>query len=116
MEINIFKFIKATQPFERLSIDFKGPLPSSTTNKYILTVVDEFSRFPFAFPCRDVSTATVIGSLNTLCSIFGMPAYTHSDRGSAFMSDELYSYLHGKGIATSRTTPYNPQGKEQCEI
>ena len=26
--------IKATQPFERISIDFKGPLPSSSRNKY----------------------------------------------------------------------------------
>ena len=39
--------IKATQPFERLNIDFKGPLPN---DKYMLTVIDEFSRFPFAFP------------------------------------------------------------------
>ena len=30
------QLIKATQPMERLSIDFKGPLPSSK-NKYLLT-------------------------------------------------------------------------------
>ena len=46
--------VKATQPFERLSIDFKGPLPSVSANKYILTVTDEYSRFPFAIPCKDV--------------------------------------------------------------
>ena len=40
--------IKSTQPFERLNIDFKGPLPSSSRSKYMLTIVDEFSRFPFA--------------------------------------------------------------------
>ena len=40
--------IKATQPFERISVDFKGPLPSNTRNKYMLTLVDEYSRFPFA--------------------------------------------------------------------
>ena len=42
--------IKATQPFERLNIDFKGPLSSVTNNKYMLTVIDKFSRFPSAFP------------------------------------------------------------------
>ena len=52
--------IKATQPFERLSIDFKGPLPSSSNNRYILTVVDEYSRFPFAFPTKNINTSTVI--------------------------------------------------------
>ena len=107
--------IKATQPFERLNIDFKGPLPSSSPNKYMLTVVDEFSRFPFAFPCRNVSTASVISCTDQLFSIFGMPAFVHSDRGSSFMSAELRQYLHGRGIATSRTTPYNPQGNGQCE-
>lgn len=42
--------IKATQPWERLSVDFKGPVPSRTENVYILSIVDEFSRFPFTFP------------------------------------------------------------------
>ena len=41
--------IKATQVFERLNLDFKGPLPSTSNNKYFLTVIDEYSRFPFAF-------------------------------------------------------------------
>ena len=44
-----------------------------------------------------------------------MPAYIHSDRGSSFMSTELVQFLHEKGIATSRTTPYNPQGNGQVE-
>ena len=29
--------IKATQPFKRLNIDFKGPLPTVSRNKYLLT-------------------------------------------------------------------------------
>ena len=28
-------FIKETQPFERLSMDFKGPLPSISKNRYL---------------------------------------------------------------------------------
>ena len=31
------------------------------------------------------------------------------------MSQELKQYLHSKGIATSRTTSYNPEGNGQCE-
>ena len=107
--------IKATQPFERLSLDFKGPLPSTSSNRYILTVVDEYSRFPFAFPCADVSTPTVIRCLTSLFSIFGMPAYIHSDRGSAFMSQELKQFLSNIGVASSRTTSYHPEGNGQVE-
>ena len=48
--------IKATQPFQQLNTDFKGPLPSADGNKYFLTVIDEFSRFPFAFPCKNMES------------------------------------------------------------
>ena len=107
--------IKATQPFERLNVDFKGPLPSTDKNVYFLTVVDEYTRFPFVFPCADMTTSTVISCLCQLFVLFGMPAYIHSDRGSSFMSRELREFLTSKGIATSRTTSYNPQGNGQTE-
>jgi len=57
---------KATQVFERPNLDFKGPLPSTSSNKYFLTVVDEYSRFPFAFPCSDMTAKTVIQCLTQL--------------------------------------------------
>lgn len=107
--------IKATHPLERLNIDFKGPLPSSTRNRYLLVVIDEYSRFPWAFPCQNVDTDTVIKCLTSLFSTFGLPGYVHSDRGTAFMSKELTDFLHSRGIATSRTTAYNPQGNGQTE-
>ena len=107
--------IKASQPFERLSIDFKGPLPSSSHKRYLLTVVDEYSRFPFVFPCAGVAAATVIKHLTNLFSVFGNPSFVHSDRRTAFMSEELKGFLHCRGIATSRTTAFNPQGNGQVE-
>ncbi|XP_054266993.1 uncharacterized protein LOC128989150 [Macrosteles quadrilineatus] len=107
--------IHAMAPFERLNIDFKGPIPSVTRNKYILTVVDEFSRYPFAIPCSDTSASSVIKALTSIFTIFGMPAFVHSDQGSAFMSKELSDFLHSKGIATSRSSPYNPRGNSQAE-
>lgn len=109
------QLIKSTRPFERLSMDFKGPLPSATRNKYLLTIVDEYSRFPFAFPCSEMSTGTVVNCLNQLFSIFGMPASIHSDRGTSFMSKELRDYLTKRGISSSHSTPYNPEGNGQIE-
>ena len=93
--------INTTQPMERLNIDFKGPLPSATQNKYFLTIIDEYSRFPFVFPCPNISSQTVIKCLNQLFSLCGTPGYKE--------------YLSQKGIATSRTTPYHPTGNAQCE-
>ena len=107
--------IKATQPFERISIDFKGPLPTNNRNKYFLMVVDEYSRFPFVFPCPDVLTNTVLKCLKLLFSLVGMPAYVHSDRGASFMSRELCKFLSSRGVPSSRTTSYNPEGNGQAE-
>ena len=106
---------KAAQSFEWLNVDFRGPLPSSSKNKYMRTIVDEFSRFPFVFPCQDINSSTVIKCLCQLFAIFGMPSYVHSDRGSSLISEELKQFFNGQGIATSRTSKYNPQGNGQCE-
>ena len=107
--------IKATQPFERIGIDFKGPLPSSTQNKYLLTIVDEYSRFPFSYPCKDMTSGTIIRHLNSLFSVFGITSYAHSDNGPSLISDELRQYLITNGIAYSNSTRYNPKGNGQVE-
>ena len=107
--------IKATQPMERLSIDFKGPLPSVSRNKYFLCIIDEFSRFPFCYPCPDMSTKTVIKCLDNLFYTYGVSGYVHSDRWTAFKSDELKSYFLSKGVASSMSTPYHPLGNSQVE-
>ena len=107
--------IKATQPFERLSLDFKGPLPSVTKNKYLLTVVDEFSRYPFAFPCEKMTATVVMIHLNHIFSLFGLTSFTHSDRGPSLICDELRNYLLKMGIGYSNSTRYNPRGNGQVE-
>ena len=98
-----------------MNIDFKGPLPSATQNKYFLTIIDENSRFPFVFPCPNISSQTVIKCLNQLFSSCGTPGYIYSDRGSSFIPREIKEYLSQKGIATSRPAPYHPTGNAQCE-
>ena len=107
--------IKATQPFERISLDFKGPLSSISKNTYLLVIVDEFTRFPFAYACSDMKASTVIQKLTDLFSLFGFPNYVHSDQGPSLMSYELKSWLHSMGVPTSKSTRYNPRGNGQVE-
>ncbi len=111
------ELIRAMGPFDRISIDFKGPLPKSSksSSRYLLTIIDEYSRFPFAYPCTNVDAPTVIQCLQELFSIFGTPQYVHSDRGGAFMSSTLRNFLIEQGVATSNSTPYHPTGNSQVE-
>ena len=107
--------IKTTQPFERISIDFKGPLSSNTRNVYSMVIVDEFSRFPFCYPCSNMQAPTVIKCLNDLFTMCGVPSCVHSDDASYFRSYELKQFLSGLGIATSHSSIYHPTGNSQIE-
>ena len=62
-----------------------------------------------------MSAPSLIKCFTDLFSLFGMPAFIHSDRGSSFMSTEFKNFLHEKGVATSRTTPYNSRGNGQVK-
>ena len=105
--------IKSTSPWERISVDFKGPVEGK--NRYILFVVDEFSRYPFAFACSNLSTSIIIQCLSQLFCLFGFPMCIHSDRGSTFVSAELKQYLNSRVIATTTSTPYHLTGNAQIK-
>ena len=112
--------VKATQPFERLSIDFKGPLPSNSPQRCLLTVVTKIRVFlsPFLALMSMHSLWSCVWR-NCLCCfvyrpMFGMPAYIHSDRGFVSLSQELITFLHECGVACSRTSAYNAPGNGQC--
>ena len=81
----------------------------------MLTVVDEFSRLPFALLCASIDTKTVNTSLNQLFAIFELPSYVHSDRAATFTSRKLSSYFLRRGIACSRTSVCNAPGNCKCE-
>ena len=67
----IASLIKAPQTIERLSLDLKVPLPSRGKYIYVLTIVDEYSRYPFAFPCSNIDSKVVINCLSQIFTLFG---------------------------------------------
>ena len=93
--------IKATQPFERLNLDFKGPLQSKTRNLYILMVVDEYSRFPFAFPCSDISCCNYTMPLLTIRHLWSSCLYTFGLRG-------FFHVRAASTISTGTKSRYKP--------
>ena len=88
-----FNLIKATQPLEGLSMNFKGPLLSSTSKKYLFVATDELSTFLLAIPCKDTSSKTVIQCRQLILSLCRAPSYIHSERGFEFMARDVKEYL-----------------------
>jgi len=110
--------INAIRPIERINLDFKGPLPLTSGNSYLLIAIDEYSRFPFAFPCKDMMTATVIRCLDKLFTLWGTAEIVHSDNGPAIVSGDFKKYLLQRGIASKfqwyLSSGWKWAGRENC--
>ena len=60
------KPLVVTKPLEMVSMDVVGPLPvSNQGNKYIITMMDQFSRWPAAYPVADMTAETVVQCIKT---------------------------------------------------
>jgi len=54
------QFMCVGAPWERLAIDITGPHPlSGKGNRFIITVIDHFTKYAFAFPVRNLEAKTV---------------------------------------------------------
>ena len=65
------QFIKALKQFDRISIDLVDPKTPflKSGNVYLITVMDKFSRLPFAFRVKDITAKTTIMCLSHLFDI-----------------------------------------------
>ncbi len=99
-------------PFQKLSLDFVGPLPLSRPgrNSYLLTVQDFFTRWLEAFPVRKATAEVVVDTLvKSVFSRYGIPEQIHSDRGAQFTSTLLQDVANTLGIKATTTPAYHPQ-------
>lgn len=75
-------------PFDRVAVDFFGPLPiSKNGNKYILVFIDYATRWPEAYATKDMKATTVVEFFvkQILCR-HGAPVELLSDQGRDFLA------------------------------
>ena len=98
-------------------MDIVGPLPRTQRgHRYILTVVDHFTKHAEASVLPDQEAVTIAHVfLNEFISRFGVPYIIHTDQGKKFESHifkELFQLLN---IKKTRTSLYHPQCDGQVE-
>ena len=72
------QFVPATRRFDHIHVDIVGPLPHNY--RYLLTVVDRFTRWPEAIPLVDSQTTTCAKALALhWIARFGVPAELTSE-------------------------------------
>ena len=107
----------AGAPMERVHIDILGPLqPSLTGNKYILMIIDQFTKWVECIPLA-TQTADVVAraAVNNFFTRFGVPLQLHSDQGKNFESNLFAQLCECLEITKTRTTPYRPASNGQVE-
>ena len=102
--------IRVGEPLERVGMDITGPFPvTKYGNKYILVVMDYFTKWVEAYPIPDQESSTVARCLvNNFISRFGIPKILLTDRGSNFESKLFQQLCQLLGIYKTRTTAYHP--------
>ncbi|XP_045776009.1 uncharacterized protein LOC123874579 [Maniola jurtina] len=103
---------QVSRPFQMLSIDFLGPLPTSRKqHSYLLVVVCCFSKYTMLFPVRRATSESVIRILeNDVFLVHGIPQFILMDNASYFSSNDLNSFFNKYKIPNIHFTPkYTPQ-------
>ena len=106
---------KGQVPLEVLHIDHFGPLPPSGGKKFILVVIDGFSKFTKLYAVKTTSTDEVITCLKEFFSCYSRPKKIISDRGSCFTSENFSEFMTMCNIQHIKTATLTPQANGQVE-
>ena len=76
---------------ETVSIDIVGPLPvDGKSHRYIVTILDVYSRYLLATPVKNHTASTVSRCLyESVVAYFGVPRSILSDRGNRIHGNDL---------------------------
>ncbi|XP_049886412.1 uncharacterized protein K02A2.6-like [Pectinophora gossypiella] len=99
------------RPYERVHIDFLGPLYGET---YLVTV-DARSKWIEVFKMQRTSAECTIKKLRESWARWGLPKQVVSDNGPPFTSEEFNNFLRRNGICHSFSPPYHPASNGAAE-
>ena len=103
--------------WERVAMDLLDmSVTTSRGNRYVLVMVDCFTRWTEAFPLPDKTAQSVADAFfNQVVCRFGMPSVIHSDQGREFENRIMQELCLLGGAHKTRTTPYHPESDGMVE-
>ena len=85
-------------------------ITSAKGNRYVLVMVDCFSRWTEACPLPDKTAISVADAFfNNIVCRFGMPSVIHSDQGRELENKVMHELCILGGSHKTKTTPYHPE-------
>lgn len=103
-------------PFRHLVLDYVDMIKSVHGKRYMLVVIDRFSRWVEATPSKDLGAETVIKFLvREIIPRFGIPSEISSDNGAAFVQKVGKGILQQLRIKQRLGCVYHPQSQGMVE-
>jgi hypothetical protein len=101
---------KIMYPFALVGIDIQELPVTYDGNRYLLVIVDYFSKWIEAFPMADQKSATIAKAFMTgfVCR-HGVPYALISDKGANLLSEGMKEIYQACNIRKYDTAPYSPQ-------
>ena len=114
---NYLKTFLPTEPLTELCMDVLGPLPVTTEgNKYLLIIVDRFSKLTRAIPLREANEETIAAAfLDYWVAAYGPPNTVLTDNGPQFRAAYFQGVFSFLGVHNRYSTTYHPQTSGQVE-
>ena len=78
-------------------------------NKFVLVVIDTFTRFTELYPCKTVDGMTVAFAMLHHIGRYGVPATIQSDRGPEFVNDIIQEFIEIIGTEHIKTVQYSKE-------
>ena len=109
---------RATRPFEMVVIDVIGPInpPAGPQKfKYVLCIVDSFSRFSSAYLLKDLTAKSTCQALLEFFSWAGVSSVVICDNGTNFNSALTKEFMKRMGCSPRFSSPNHPECQGMCE-
>ena len=102
--------------FELMNFDIVGPFVNKSSGyAYVLTCIDQCSRWPEAVPLRNVTAKSIVETLLWIFTRTGIPRIVVADNASYNTSELTREFLRRIGITPRFSTPYHPEGNSLIE-
>lgn len=102
---NMSSWPKPDVPFSTVHVDALGPLPESDGYKFVLVLVDAFTKFCLLYPIYRQDTSELKRVMTSAISLFGVPRMLVTDRGRMFESADFVQWITELGSELHYITP-----------
>ena len=98
---------RSVRPLECVHSDIWGPCPEESINgaKYLMSFVDDFSRYTVVYAMD--TRSELLKKVQKFCQQMGLPKTLHGD--NEYQSSALKEFGRRQGMKVEKTSPYCPQ-------